>query len=136
MNQAAAQALQQYAQVGTQTGVDFASPHRLIQMLMEGGMAKLTTALLHMERNELASKGECIGLAISIISGLQASLDSGKGGAVATNLDRLYDYMVRTLVTANLENDVAKVRHVLELLAEVKTGWDAIGGDLAAAAAG
>ena len=133
MNQAAVQALQQYAQVGTQTGVDFASPHRLIQMLMEGGLAKLRTATVHMERNEIAEKGECIGLAISIISGLQASLDAAKGGDIATNLDRLYDYMVRTLVAANAANDSTQVHHVYDLLVQVKSGWDTIGADPAAA---
>jgi flagellar protein FliS len=45
---------------------------------------------------------------------------------VARNLDGLYDYMVRTLVDANVHNDEAKLLEVRQLLAEVKAGWDAI----------
>ena len=125
-NAAVKHARRQYVKVGTVSGVEFASPHRLIQMLMEGGLTKLSSAVLQMRRGDLAQKGENIGLAISIISGLQASLDPSHGGDIATTLDRLYDYMVRTLVTANLDNNVAAVEEVQGLLGEIKAGWDAI----------
>lgn len=131
-NAAAQQALRQYAKVGTHSGVEFASPHRLIQMLMEGGLARLSSAAHHLRCGELAKKGENVGLAISIISGLQASLDPSHGGDIATNLDRLYDYMIRTLVAANFANDVAGIEEVQALLGQVKTGWDAIAGHAAA----
>jgi len=126
MNASARQALQHYAKVGTHSGVEAASPHRLIQMLMDGGLARLAAAAVHMRSGEAAEKGACIGLAISIIGGLQSSLDAAEGGEVAANLDRLYDYMVRTLVAAHIENDVTKVEHVHRLLAEIKAGWDGL----------
>ena len=126
MNASARQALQQYARVGTHSGVEAASPHRLIQMLMDGGLARLAAAAAHMRAGDVAEKGTCIGLAISIIGGLQSSLDAIRGGEVAANLDRIYDYMVRTLVAAHFENDVAKVEQVHRLLTEVKAGWDGL----------
>ena len=65
-------ALQQYRQIGTSFAVDDASPHRLIQMMMEHTLGKINFALGHIERNEVAAKGKAIGDAIAVISGSSA----------------------------------------------------------------
>ena len=44
--------LKQYAQVGAQSGVAAADPHRLVQMLMAGGLDKIASAKGQMERGE------------------------------------------------------------------------------------
>ena len=119
-------ALQQYGKVGTQSDLAYASPHRLIQMLIDGALDKLAVAKGHMERGEIASKGNYISWAISIIEGLRVSLDSDQGGEIATNLEALYDYMERRLVEANAKNDVGMIDEVVGLLRTVKEAWDAI----------
>jgi flagellar protein FliS len=53
-------------------------------------------------------------------------LDTQRGGDIAANLERLYDYMSRTLLKANLENRVDLLKEVSSLLREVKLGWDGI----------
>jgi flagellar protein FliS len=53
-------------------------------------------------------------------------LDNDRGANVAVNLDKLYDYMQRRLLEANLKNDMAMVEEVSGLLVKVKTSWDAI----------
>jgi flagellar protein FliS len=119
-------ALKQYQTVNTQAQVGDASPHRLIQMLMEGGMSRLAQARGAMQHGQVAIKGELISKAIGIIGGLREGLDLQQGGEVAANLDRLYEYMVSRLIEANLNNDVALVDEVAGLLRNVKSGWDAI----------
>lgn len=119
-------ALRQYQTVNTQAQVGDASPHRLIQMLMEGGMSRLAQARGAIQHGQVAVKGELISKAIGIIGGLRESLDLQQGGEVAANLDRLYEYMVSRLVEANLSNDVALIDEVAGLLRNVKSGWDAI----------
>ena len=42
-------------------------------------------------------------------------------------LDRLYDYMQRRLLEANLRNDPAIIDEVSGLLKTVKSAWDEIG---------
>jgi flagellar protein FliS len=42
------------------------------------------------------------------------------------NLERLYDYVARTLLRANLENRVDLLKEVSSLLREIKLGWDGI----------
>ncbi len=118
--------LKQYQQVGTQSGVAAATPHRLIQMLLEGALEKINLAKGYMQRNEIARKGSHVSWAISIIDGLRMSLDKEAGGEVAANLDGLYDYMGRRLAEANLENSVEMLDEVAGLLVEIKSAWDVI----------
>jgi len=117
-----------YSQVGVSSGVEQASPHRLIQMLMDGAIEKVAMAKGFMEREETALKGSHISWAISIIEGLRASLDKSAGGEIADNLDDLYDYMVRRLVRSNAENNMDMLDEVLSLLRSVKGAWDEIPG--------
>lgn len=119
-------AMRQYQSVNTQAKAVDASPHRLIQMLMEGGLSRLAQARGAMDRGQVAIKGELIGKAIAIIGGLREGLDLDKGGEVAANLDRLYEYMITRLFEANLHNAVAPLEEVAVLLRNVKSGWDAI----------
>lgn len=119
-------ALRQYQTVNTQAQVMDASPHRLIQMLMEGGLTRLAQARGAIERGQLAQKGELIGKAIGIVGGLREALNLELGGELALNLDRLYGYMTERLLEANRSGDAAILDEVSGLLREVKSGWDAI----------
>ncbi|MFZ6046324.1 flagellar export chaperone FliS [Pseudomonas sp. CR3202] len=122
----AATALKQYQSVNVQAQVFDTTPHRLIQMLMEGGLGRLAQARGAMERGQVALKGELLGKAIAIIGGLRDGLDRQKGGEIAANLDGLYEYMEGRLLQANLKNDAALVDEVAGLLREIKSAWDAI----------
>ena len=119
-------ALKQYQTVNVHAQVGEASPHRLIQMLMEGGLTRLAQAKGAIERGQLTLKGDVLGKAIAIIGGLRSSLDLQNGGELALNLDSLYDYMVRRLSLANSSNDPALVEEVSSLLRQIKSGWDGI----------
>ncbi len=127
-------ALKQYQQVSTQTGVAYASPHRLIQMLMEGAFERIATAKGCIQRHDIPGKGEQIGKAIDIVGGLRDGLNLDAGGELAANLDALYDFMQRRLLEANLRSDIAILDEVADLLRPVKEGWDAIGNSPEAAA--
>lgn len=121
---------QQYKQVGAQSEIATASPHRLIQMLLEGALEKINLAKGYMQRGEIALKGNHISWAISIIDGLRMSLDREAGGEIADNLDALYDYMGRRLAEANMTNDPALLEEVSGLLLEIKSAWDVIPDEL------
>ena len=116
----------QYSSVNSYTGVTDASPHQLVQMLLDGALGKLSVVKGLMDRGETAKKGEVIGQAISIIGGLRSSLDLSKGGEIAANLDNLYEYMERQLIQANLKNDLTIINEVISLLLEIKTAWVSI----------
>ena len=122
----ALKAIRQYQTVDTDAQALGATPHRLIQMLMEGGLTRIAQARGAIERGWTAEKGELIGKAVGIVGGLRNGLDFEKGGELAQNLDRLYDYMIAKLTEANVHNDLARLDEVATLLREIKSGWDAI----------
>ncbi|MFO1372900.1 MAG: flagellar export chaperone FliS [Candidatus Competibacteraceae bacterium] len=120
-------ALRQYQQVNVHSATAYASPHRLIQMLMEGALERIAVAKGCIQRQDIAAKGEQIGKAVDIIGGLREGLNQEAGGDIAANLDALYDYMQRRLVEANLRSDAAMLDEVADLLRPIKEAWDAIG---------
>ncbi|WP_298188034.1 flagellar export chaperone FliS [uncultured Pseudomonas sp.] len=120
-------AMKQYQRVSVHSEVFEASPHRLIQMLMDGALQRIAQARVAIQREKLAEKGELIGKSISIIGGLREPLDHEVGGELSKNLDSLYEYMISRLLEANRGNDMAILDEVSGLLREVKSGWDAIG---------
>lgn len=122
----AVSAMKQYQQVSVHSGIMDASPHRLVQMLMEGALEKIALAKGNMANKEIANKGENISKAIAIIGGLQSSLNKEAGGEIAENLGNLYDYMSHRLVIANLRNDESILDEIAGLMVEIKMGWDGI----------
>lgn len=120
------QAMKQYHSLGMKTSVEDATPHRLIQMLMDGALDKIAAARGFMERGDIPQKGAHISWAISIIDGLRVSLDKSVGGEIAQNLDDLYNYMMTRLTEANLKNDTNYLNEVSSLLRQIKGAWDAM----------
>ncbi len=123
----AATALKTYANVGLETGVTAADPHKLILMLYQGAMLAISSAKNQILRKEIAAKGKSISHAITIIDeGLKSSLDRNVGGELALNLSALYDYMNQRLLIANLKNDIDALDEVSRLLGELKEAWEEI----------
>jgi len=121
-----ATALKQYQQTGAHSGVMDASPHRLIQMLLDGALSRILSAKGSIQQNNIGKKGEQIGSAISIVEGLKASLDFNQGGDISKNLDALYEYITGLLLQANIKNDASLLDEAGKLLSEIKMAWDTI----------
>lgn len=103
-----------------------ADPHQLISIIFKHILANVAIANGAIDRNETENKGKCLTKAIALVGELQDSLDMEQGGEISSGLFDLYDYIVRCLVQANLENDCEKLEEVKNLITEIKEGWDAI----------
>lgn len=117
----------QYADVGTITGLGEGNPHRLIQMLMEGLLARVNSAKGAMQHGDMEMKSNYISKAIGIVGGLNEALDLEQGGELAANLRSLYDYMNLRLLEASQQNSQEKLDEVAGLMRDIKEAWDAIG---------
>ncbi|MBO9535824.1 flagellar export chaperone FliS [Herbaspirillum sp.] len=125
-----------YANIGMETGVVAASPHKLISMLFDGALVAIAMAKKYMAEGDIKNKGESITKAILIIdNGLRASLNKNVGGDLVLNLDALYEYMSRRLFEANTSNNQAILSEVHTLLDEIRSAWEQIGPEAAGNAA-
>jgi flagellar protein FliS len=116
-----------YRNLGVETAIAAATPHKLIAMLFDGAEEQLTKAGSAMAANDYAAKGEAITRVIRIIDeGLRACLDD-RGGDLTTNLRTLYTYILSRLLKASRDNDPALLEEVRRLLEQVSTAWTQIG---------
>lgn len=121
--------LQSYRKVSLESEITVASPHRIIQLMFAGALQRLAQSRYAIEQNDLANKGIYINKAIGIITGLSNSLNMDEGGQIAKNLSELYDFMLRKISEANLNNDTKAIDDVCDILRTIKEGWDAIPAD-------
>jgi flagellar secretion chaperone FliS len=124
-----------YRQVGVETGVAAASPHRLVTMLFDGFNDAIAQARAAMHAGHVQAKGRAIVRAARIVDeGLKAALDVDAGGTLAHNLSALYGYVAMRLTQANLHNDAAALDECVGLMEPLRTAWLAIGPDAGSAA--
>lgn len=118
--------VRQYQQVNRTSEALDADPHRLIQLLMEAALARMSQAKAAIDRNEMDVKANLLGRVADIIQTLQDSLDHSKGGEIASNFERLYDYMNHRLLEGSRLNDKNIINEVMKLMQQIKEGWDGI----------
>ncbi len=119
-------AVRQYQQVGAQTSIVDADPHKLIQLLLAGALERMAMAKSRITAKDFEGKNNLINKTIEIVSGLRSFLDHEKGGEFSANLEALYDYIERRLFEANVKNDVTIIDECAHLIRTVKEGWDGI----------
>ncbi|MEY0959199.1 flagellar export chaperone FliS [Providencia rettgeri] len=124
-------AQQAYQQVDLESEITNATPYQLIQILFKGALSALKRGEIFMQQGKVAEKGKEISKAIDIIdTGLKQSLNYEAGGELAENLASLYEYMTIQLLRANLENNVAYVQEVYQLLSDIASAWQQIGANV------
>lgn len=121
-----------YRQVGAETAVAGATPHRLIAMLFDGCMDALAQARGAMRQGQIEAKGRAIGRAARIVDeGLRAALDLRDGGALAADLHELYGYLTMRMTLANVRNDEAALEECQRLIDPLRQAWNDIGAQVA-----
>jgi len=115
-----------YQTVSAHAAAD-ADPHRLVQMLMDAAMERMSTARACIEQGEMARKAKLLHSCVTLVAELRGTLNLKEGGALAQNLNALYEYMIRQLLMANVQSDVTKITEVMSLLGEIRSAWVAIG---------
>src|SRR5207302_3749451 len=105
---------QQYKELQVQT----AGSAELILLLYQGSIKFLNRARLAIDDRDVEAAHNALIRSQDIILELNRALDQS-AGTVATNLARLYDYMYRRLVHANVHKDGTVVDEVTGLLREL-----------------
>lgn len=89
---------------------------RLLLMMYEGAIKFLKQSKAGLEEKDIAKFCRFLSKGQAIIAELMNTLDFEKGGAIARDLDRLYDFMLFYLSEANLYRDAERVTKVITLV--------------------
>lgn len=116
-------AIEDYASGSATSRALVADKVELIQMLFDGLVDSLSSAMGHLEHGAIEPKCQSLNRASRIVVGLKSALDHSQGGDLSRNLDELYDYALRRIMHANLKNDLATVREVHSLMNEIRQAW-------------
>ncbi|HEX2586446.1 MAG TPA: flagellar export chaperone FliS [Steroidobacteraceae bacterium] len=115
-----------YRNVAAHSTVLEADPYQLVAMLMDTALERLNIARAAIQRGDKAGKAAALHRSTAIIEELRSSLNHQVGGEISSSLERLYDYMIRRLLAANLQDDIKAIDEVNKLLSEIRGGWGAI----------
>ena len=116
-------ALNQYQSVSLESAVASASSHQLIAMLYDGALKSLAQAKGCIQRKDIEARTGHLNKAVGILFGLRDFLDHDKGGEISANLENLYQYMIRTIIDANRDQNAEKIQQVMDLILDIKAGW-------------
>ncbi len=126
MGHARGNALAAYKSVATHGGVAASDPHGLVLMLLDGALERVARARVAILERNFTEKARVVNRALGILDELRGSLDFEVGGALARNLDGLYDYCSRQLLGASASLKLEPLDEVIRLLKHVRTTWDAV----------
>ena len=99
------------------------SPLQLVVMCYDGMLRFMKKAREAIEKGDVELKVKNINKTIAIIDELQNSLDFVRGGEIARNLDRVYDYFNNELMKVGMHNDLKILEHLEHLVKELRSAW-------------
>lgn len=99
---------------------------RLLLMMYEGAIKFLKQAKVGLESNDMTKFCRFLSKGQAIIAELMNTLDFEKGGTIARDLDRLYDFMLFYLTEANLYRDPKRITRVIGLIETIYSAYKEI----------
>ena len=98
-----------------------ASPAELTLMLYEGAIKFCNIAIMGIEQNDMEKAHKNIVKVQKILEEFRSSLD--RNYPVSEDFDRIYVYLLRRLVEANVKKDIAILEEVNMHLRSVRDTW-------------
>jgi flagellar protein FliS len=108
------------------TAVQTADPLHLIIMCYDSAIRDLKKAKELHEKREMNDAYRQIRHAQDIVTELLVGLDYERGGNIARNLNRLYNFILRQLIGINSREDTSIYDHLIRILSGLKDGWESI----------
>lgn len=115
-----------YQNIDLSSRIEGASPHRLVAILFDELLKALDAMAAAAQRGDRGQLGVRQSRALSILHGLESSLDMQSGGEVAQSLALIYGEARRLTLVAGREGDAEQVMKVRAMLEEISSAWDEI----------
>lgn len=115
-----------YRSVDINARVEGASPHQLITIMFEELLKAIDSLRAAENAGDRGRAAPLQSRALSILHGLETSLDLDKGGEIATSLAKIYREARRLLGTSGPQRD-ANLQQARTMLGDVAGAWMSIG---------
>ena len=119
--------MQAYVNANREAVAESENPHALITVLFD---ELIRSMRLHLSKTELGkhTENEHFTRALTILYGLQSSLDFENGGEIADNLYRLYEYARQQLLLTARGEDTSGVSAAIDAMENIREAWHQIDG--------
>lgn len=112
-----------YALAYAENDILYQDPVEITCLLYAKAIEKLNLAKRHLAAGSIEERSGAIAHAMEILLELQGTLDGEKGGEIAAELARLYDYIQERLIEANAQQRAAPLDEAIQLLSTLYDGW-------------
>ena len=103
--------------------VETADRGTLLLLLYDGALRFMKEARDSMEEGDYTGAFESLTRADRIVKELLASLDMEKGGEIASNLYRLYEFVIWKIFMAEKERKVSHLDEAIYIIDELRAAW-------------
>lgn len=105
------------------TRIETASQPQLLVMLFDGAVKKLGLAKQAIEKKDIDTSHQELTKVQKIFTELMVALDMDKGGELAVELFRIYDFVYHHLVKANIKQDIEFIDEVFPIVENLRDAW-------------
>ena len=116
-----------YQNVDLSSRIESASPHGLVAILFDELLKALDAMTVAARRKDFGQRGSKQARALSILHGLECSLDHDNGGEIAQSLATIYAEARRLIIAAGRDNDADLVVRAREMLNQIASAWGQLG---------
>lgn len=103
-----------------------ADPLELVRLLYDAAVNAVREARQALADGNIRARSQAISKACAIVIQLNSALDHASGGDLSRRLAMLYDYLLKRLMDANIQQSDALLEEVLSLLSTLAEGWNGI----------
>ena len=117
-----------YTQTDLNVRVENDDPHSIIQDILKELKNNLTSLLYSLENKPEVTeiKSKSFSKSLTAIYILQNSLNFEKGGEIANNLFKIYDFSRRSILEGFTNKDPELIKNVIPLIDEIIDAWQQI----------
>lgn len=119
-----------YRDIDVAARVEGATPHGLILIMFDELLKGLDALAAAEEMRDAVRRNAAQARVVSLLHGLEASLDYKRGGEIADNLGRIYREARRLLGATPGMNRATAIGQARDMLATVSGAWEAIGSEV------
>ena len=119
--------LKSYQMAEREAAAESGDAHMLVATLLDELLRRMNRYVDSFETESSERQNEHFARSMTILHSLQDCLDFEKGGEIAENLFRLYEYSRQQLLMSFKSKDGRGVRSAIGFLGEINDAWKQIG---------